>query len=323
MTQPKVRVTATRYDREQPGAAGAPAGTRGTYLNTLQPYIDAYMRHRLALGTYGPKSNVVVRPRLLSLARHHGRRPLTQFTERAVVAWLESLAIKQNSRSSYLASVRTFTAWLTREGVVRADPCADLPPIKRTPPNPRAQDRDAVATVLSCCESPRDEAIVILMVELGLRRMEVAGARWEHYDERGELLTITGKRDKVRVLPVTQATQKALGRIRFSSTGPIIASYWNQQEPISPERVGQIVSRAMAAAGVKRFAYDGVSGHALRHTAASDVLDACGDLRVVQQMLGHDFLSSTAIYLRKASAESIRTAMEGRDYGAPSAADVA
>jgi site-specific recombinase XerD len=71
----------------------------------------------------------------------------------------------------------------------------------------------------------------------------------------------------------------------------------------------------MARAGVKRHAYDGVSGHALRHTAASDVLDECKDLRAVQQMLGHAQLSTTAIYLRRVSAESLRTAMGGRTYG--------
>ena len=71
----------------------------------------------------------------------------------------------------------------------------------------------------------------------------------------------------------------------------------------------------MRRAGVKRGNYDGVSGHALRHTAASDVLDRCGDLRQVQQMLGHSSLATTAIYLRRADAGQIRAAMEGRDYG--------
>jgi site-specific recombinase XerD len=57
-----------------------------------------------------------------------------------------------------------------------------------------------------------------------------------------------------------------------------------------------------------------VSAHALRHTAASDVLDRCKDLRIVQQMLGHQHLATTAIYLRRASLVDMRTAMEGRRY---------
>ena len=59
---------------------------------------------------------------------------------------------------------------------------------------------------------------------------------------------------------------------------------------------------------------DGVSTHAFRHTCASDVLDHSGDLRVVQQMLGHSDLKTTAIYLRVAGLGDVRSAMEGRDY---------
>ena len=70
----------------------------------------------------------------------------------------------------------------------------------------------------------------------------------------------------------------------------------------------------MSDAGIKHRRRDGVSAHALRHTAASDVLDECGDLRVVQAMIGHIHLATTAVYLRRADLAQMREAMAGRDY---------
>jgi site-specific recombinase XerD len=78
--------------------------------------------------------------------------------------------------------------------------------------------------------------------------------------------------------------------------------------------VGNIAGRILRDAGVKHAPYDGVSGHALRHTAASDVLDGGASLPCVQEMLGHVALSSTSIYLRRATVTQMRQAMEGRSY---------
>jgi site-specific recombinase XerC len=70
----------------------------------------------------------------------------------------------------------------------------------------------------------------------------------------------------------------------------------------------------MYSASIKTMARDGVGPHALRHTAASDVLDRCNNVRTVQEMLGHSSLATTQIYLRRASLGQLREAMEGRDY---------
>jgi site-specific recombinase XerC len=75
-----------------------------------------------------------------------------------------------------------------------------------------------------------------------------------------------------------------------------------------------MVAEWMRAAGVKRRPYDGNSAHALRHTAASDVLEVSGDLRAVQAMLGHSQLQTTSIYLRRAELGRLRDAMTGRPY---------
>lgn len=286
--------------------------------STLDPFIASYMRSRRALGIYGPKSQRVVKPRLTSLGRHYGGRPLHLLTPAAIERWLGSLAVATNSRASYLVSVRQFTAWLTAERHIDHDPCLSIPAIRRVRPLPRSQSATSIRLILDACTTDRERAIIWLMVGLGLRRMEVAGLRWEHYDDRTELLEIRStKGGKERVLPVTGEVSTALRRLRGGGmTGPII-THARTGEALSVERVGWLAARTMRRAGVKLAAYDGVSGHALRHTAASDVLDHCGDLRVVQAMLGHEHLATTAIYLRRASAAQMREAMGGRDYRAP------
>ena len=84
---------------------------------------------------------------------------------------------------------------------------------------------------------------------------------------------------------------------------------------VTPNWLSKELSDLMTAAGLKRARNDGVSAHALRHTAASDVLDRCHDVRIVQAMLGHASLATTEIYLRRANMGQLREAMAGRAYG--------
>lgn len=285
-----------------------------TNLRTLTPHTRRYLRERRAQSTYSRKSIESVRGRLDTLDQSFGRRPLRDLNRRAIERWLASLEhLAQSSRSSYLASVRTFTKWLVEDGVIRTDPCAGVRPIPRPRSVPRAQTHQAVVATLAACVDDRDRAIVWLMVGLGLRRAEVARARWEDYDPQGKTLLVRGKGGHERFLPVTGEVAEALARLHLRPSGPIIRAK-NHPRPISIEWVGKRAGELMAEAGLKRGPYDGVSGHALRHTAASDVLDQCHDLRVVQAMLGHQHLSSTSIYLRRADIGQIREAMEGRRY---------
>jgi integrase len=82
---------------------------------------------------------------------------------------------------------------------------------------------------------------------------------------------------------------------------------------ISARWISKRIGRLMADAGIHRPG-DRRTAHALRHTAASDVLDRCHDVRTVQQMLGHASLQSTEVYLRRADLNRLRRAMSGRVY---------
>lgn len=242
-------------------------------------------------------------------------RPLSQFGPAAIERWLGSLELAPASKKAYLSSTRAFCRWLVDTGAIASDPTAKIPPVRVPKAPPRAQSREAVKACFEACRDDRERLIIELMCQMGLRRAEVAGARWENYDDAELILRVVGKGDKAREIPVPRRVARLMARQQYRKAyGPIISSLSQPGHHLTPTRLGIVTTNIMVRAGVKQRAWDGVTPHALRHTAASDVLDNCHDLRVVQALLGHEQLSSTAVYLRRAAIGQIREAMEGRDY---------
>lgn len=284
-------------------------------LPTLAPYASSYVHERTTLRQLRGRSVVIVTDRLRTLSDHFGRRPIHQLNEAAIIRWMADHAhLADSSQAAYLSSIRGFTAWLTKRGHVAVDPCIGIDPISRPPAVPRALTVKEVAGCLRACATDRERVVIWLAVGCALRRAEIAGLRWSDYDDREQVIRVKGKGAKVRLVAVPATVSTALARVRVT-TGPIVrAERGNQNRPLDPGTIGKMVTRIMWDAGVKIGAYDGRSTHAFRHTAASDILDECGDLRVVQRVLGHAGLPSTAVYLRVAGFDQMRAAMEGRAY---------
>lgn len=139
----------------------------------------------------------------------------------------------------------------------------------------------------------------------------------QDWDRTAGMIRVTGKGGHERELPIPTEVHRHLRNYLAehpAPNGPLIRSYANPSVSLKRQTISKMVGAWMVAAGVKYGRFDGISAHALRHTAASDVLEECGDLRVVMEMLGHLHLSSTAIYLKRAGIPKMRAAMEGRTY---------
>lgn len=287
------------------------------YSETLAPYMDRYLQEQRKLGRLARSTAQRRGYALRRLSEHFGRRPLTQFTPRAIERWLLTLDhLSPSSRRQNLTNARTFCKWLIDQGVIIRDPTRSFQ-VRKPRAVPRALDREKVAQVLAALPDRRSKAIVALMLFCGLRCMEVAGMQTGDYDPHARTLFIKGKGGHERVLPVPEAAARAVDMYleeRGVVSGPLIRSESNPSKGITAGRVGALVALWMRDAGVKRGRLDGVSAHALRHTAGSDVLESSGDLRAVQEMLGHASLTTTQIYLRRASLGQLREAMEGRSY---------
>ncbi|HEX7277537.1 MAG TPA: tyrosine-type recombinase/integrase [Acidimicrobiales bacterium] len=279
--------------------------------------VREYLTYRVAQHTLSAMSARNHRSTLNDFVRKSDC-PAATLTVLHVENWLASIShLQPATRRGHFSMVKVFCSWLVRNGHLVKNPTVEVPVPKQPRSMPRALDADLVADLLAECPDNRARAIVWLMVGMGLRCCEVSSAEMAGWDRRGQAMTVTGKGSHERTVPVPSEVKAALGAYLDeypTRSGPIIRSYRRPTRALTPDALSGMVSEWMRAAEVKLAARDGVSAHALRHTAASDVLDACGDLRVVQEMLGHANLSTTAIYLRRAGLPKMRLAMAGRQY---------
>lgn len=273
--------------------------------------VRAYIRRRVELREVKPVTAKRMRGTLLGFAAAYGERPPRNLARLDVERWMRTrqhLAI--GSLRLEVTVVRAFVRWLRTEGVVRRDPMREL----RNPRTPRAVPRslrvEEVAALLAVLPDPRATAIVMLMLGLGLRRAEVAGAQCGDWDQTTDTLIVTGKGGHSRMLPMPARVAQSLHAYRSRwSSGPLIQRT-DGLGPITPSHISSLMHTWMTEAGIKSGAHDGKACHSLRHTLATNVADVESDLRVIQQILGHASLTSTQVYIRGVEAARLRTALE-------------
>lgn len=289
-------------------------------MHCLPLLIEHWLSYRLHSGEITGRTRTLLAARFRDLYRVVGDTPVSQIDRSLIRRWWRQMGnYSPATRRAYLSTTSLFFRWCVEEGILEADPTEHLPRVKEPRRVPRARPADDVRRILVACATDRETLIVLLMVQLGLRACEVARLELADYDQTANTLLIRGKGSHERMLPVPAAA--ALAIVAYCTrtgwaAGPLIRSDVSTRSGVTGDRVAQVVGEIMRRAGVKKMPHDGISGHALRHTAASDVLDRCHDVRTVQVMLGHANLNTTQVYLRRASLDQLREAMEGRDYAA-------
>ena len=222
---------------------------------------------------------------------------------RAWMAHERGRGLGARSLARRLSAVRTFTRWLAeREGF---DPTAILatraPRFKVRLPRPIAEEAalDVLEIVGSQAALPwvaaRDAAVVTLLYGCGLRISEALGLRGRDAPLPAAL-TVRGKGERERAVPVLPAARAAVERyrplcpFRIEPDGPLF--FGVKGGPLGARPVQLAMVRARAALGLPATA----TPHALRHSFATHLLDAGGDLRAIQELLGHASLSTTQGY---------------------------
>jgi site-specific recombinase XerC len=233
-----------------------------------------------------------------------------------VIAWRDTRrqTLAPGTMRAEWGVVRTWCRWLLAREHIDADPCTDLPTPKVPRQVPRALTAEQMADLRAVLPDSRARAIVALMAGMGLRLSEVCGLEVGDWDRWQETMTVRGKGGHVRLLPVpvrVRAELVAYLADEPAPSGPLIRGRVNSSGGISPVRVSHLMADWMRAAGIKVASGDGNACHSLRHTFAQATYVACGDLRTVQEALGHASISSTAIYMRAAaSLDRMRVAMD-------------
>jgi integrase/recombinase XerC len=200
-----------------------------------------------------------------------------------------------------LSSARSYFRWLVREHHATSNPFDTLKAPRKPRKLPDTLDIDAVQQLVSIegddVLTIRDRAILELFYSSGLRLSELTGLDITDIDIQGGEARVTGKGSKTRIVPVGQAARSAIQR--WLSVRPQLAKLTEK---------GMFVSRRGTRLGVrsveKRLKYwaarqgldRNVHPHMLRHSFASHILESSGDLRAVQELLGHKNISTTQIY---------------------------
>jgi integrase/recombinase XerC len=220
---------------------------------------------------------------------------------RRFIARLHRQGLGARSIQRLLSAVRSFYRWLMREGLASQNPAAQVRAPRTARKLPGTLDADAVARLLDIRDdSPlavRDKAIMELFYSSGLRLSELAGLRWDQVDVASGLITVTGKGNKTRVVPLGSYAAAALAawnRVRGQFAGfeepAVFVS--NRGQPISVRTIQSRIKHWARRQGLPQRIYP----HLLRHSFASHMLESSGDLRAVQELLGHADISTTQVY---------------------------
>lgn len=220
---------------------------------------------------------------------------------RAAVAQLHRRGRGGKSLQRFLSSIRGFYTWLIRENRAKQNPAVSVRAPKSPRKLPQTLDTDAVSSLLDIpTDTPialRDKAIMELIYSSGLRLTEVTGLGWDQVDLAGELVTVRGKGNKTRMVPIGRVAIKALDAWRREQVA--VSGY--EARPVFTSARGKALSPRAVQARIRHWArHQGIPQrvypHLLRHSFASHVLESSGDLRAVQELLGHSDISTTQIY---------------------------
>ena len=289
---------------------------------------EAYYTHLLNERNLSDNSIRAYIADLESLLIHVNQLGVTEFSQLTINhirSWLANLQSRGSARSSItrrVVSIRAFTYWGARNGWLEADIGRDLVAPKPERHLPEVLDIERASMALEALhlrasEEPsplaiRDVAIVETLYGSGIRVSELTGLNLDDVDRERSTLRVIGKGNKERVVPIGNPAMRALdrwiseGRPELSSDAIQRALFLGSRgKRIDQRVVRDVVYDATETVGAEKR----LGPHALRHSAATHLLEGGADLRTVQEILGHSSLSTTQIYTH-VSEERIKKAYE-------------
>ena len=268
-----------------------------------QDPVESFERHLAHERRLSPHTLDAYRRDLRAAAEHFaaagksGWAALTTVDVQGFAAWCHRNGLSGRSIQRRLSALRSLLDFLVREGFADGNPARSVRAPKFARRLPKALEPDEVSSLLDGApperyEAVRDHAMLELLYSSGLRLAEVQGLSLGDLDLRAGLVSVLGKGSKRRIVPVGGKARAALGRwLAVRRGGDGTAVFVTR----SGRRLG---SRAIQER-VRRFARQHgleLHPHMLRHSFASHLLESSGDLRAVQELLGHADIGTTQVY---------------------------
>ena len=263
---------------------------------------------------------------LLTAAAETGATALGDIDLALLRRWLgrqSEAGLARSTIARRAASVRSFTAWAHREGLIEADPALRLLAPKRERHLPEVLHPGQVERLVGSLDADaaegtgedpipaRDLAVIELLYASGTRIGELVGLDVDDVDLDRRVLRVIGKGNRERSVPFGIPAERALrrwlavrGRLAAPGAGPALV-LGRRGSRLGQRQAREIVDRALRGLGDTS-----ASGpHVLRHTAATHLLDGGADLRSVQEILGHASLATTQLYTH-VSVERLRASYQ-------------
>ena len=222
-----------------------------------------------------------------------------------VERYLASLTVSKRSQARLLSSLRSFFDWLVLEGERPDNPCEliEAPKLGRYLPEVLSVEEvtailDSVNTDGGDWTALRDRAILEILYGCGLRVSEACGLQISHVYLKEGFVRVVGKGNKERLVPLGEMAAEAFANYldaRPQAAEPAFddVAFLNKNgRPLSRVAIFNLVRKQALLAGVNKE----ISPHTFRHSFATHLIENGADLRVVQEMLGHESILTTEIY---------------------------
>ncbi|OFY84145.1 MAG: site-specific tyrosine recombinase XerD [Bacteroidetes bacterium RIFCSPLOWO2_12_FULL_35_15] len=219
--------------------------------------------------------------------------------------YINELNISARSQARIISGIKGFYKYLLLENILNIDPTALLesPRLGRKLPdtlNIGEINKIIDAIDLSSQEGQRNKAMIETMYSCGLRVSELVNLKISHLHFNDGFVKVTGKGDKERLVPIGRVAMKQIDiykdevrchfKVQKNNEGVLFLN--NRGAKLSRVMVFIIIKRLAVKAGVKKK----ISPHTFRHSFATDLIEGGADLRAVQEMLGHESITTTEIY---------------------------
>lgn len=221
------------------------------------------------------------------------------------LADLYDLGIAPRSQARILSGIKSFFKFLRLERLIETNPTllVDGPRLGRHLPDVLSVGEidDMIAAIdISKAEGPRNRAIIEMLYSCGLRVSELVNLEINSVSFDEQIVTVVGKGNKERVVPVSDVSLALIREYLRGNGRPDPRK--GEENILFLNRLGRRLTRVMIfyivkglaeAAGIKKV----ISPHTLRHSFATHLLEGGANLRAIQQMLGHESISTTEIYI--------------------------
>lgn len=256
--------------------------------------VEAYLSDVEKLLRYIEQKKISLSPRDITLAH------LQDF-----LVWLNEFGISVNTQARIMSGIKAFYKYLVSEDIVVTDPTELLEPPKTNRKLPDVLSFDEIEKIigaidLSFAEGVRNKAILETLYSSGLRVSELINLKFSDLHTDIGFVKVRGKGDKERMVPVGNSALKSIQQYIDGVRGNMKINKGNEDflflnkrgSKLSRVMIFLMIKKTVEMCGIKKK----ISPHTFRHSFATHLLEGGADLRAIQDMLGHESITTTEIY---------------------------